>query len=58
MISATQAITYRPYGPPKEEEKVIEYEPDDERVEVEESVASLDETEKQMGQKLNVHSLK
>jgi hypothetical protein len=35
LIGASQAITYRPYGPPPKVEEVIEYEPDDERVDVE-----------------------
>jgi hypothetical protein len=35
LIGAANAITYRPYGPPKVEEKAIEFEDDDERVSVE-----------------------
>ena len=58
MISATQAITYRPYGPPPEPEVVVEYEPDDERVDTEQSVESLSSAEKETGHKINIHALK
>lgn len=45
LLGAANAITYRPIGPPKTEAKMVEFDEDDERDDIQQSIQSLATTE-------------